>query len=157
MKDLQELAEEAGKLFIKANRPDGSQFTKLDHSAPEWLSDLVREAHGEMLPDDYKYEFIEEALSAIEDNYNKDQASDNVYEQLDTVTSRLTRWLASSIARVAYCDEVLENSSIETTNELLATAQRNERLEVFEIVYTELEKQLEIEHDKESEEAEEKE
>ena len=36
--------------------------------APQWFTDLCHYAHGDMLPDDWRYEFIQDALNALEND-----------------------------------------------------------------------------------------
>jgi hypothetical protein len=65
---LHAIAEYALKHFETVQRTtDGESQTivKLKESAPEWLRDAVREAHGDMLPDDYKFSMAQEACETI--------------------------------------------------------------------------------------------
>lgn len=46
-------------------RSNGDEFyNSLKDTRKDWMQDVCREAHGEMMPDDYKYNFIREALFA---------------------------------------------------------------------------------------------
>ena len=49
---LQERAGEAAAWFETAERPP---FVRVKNGAPEWIMDLVRHAHGDLLPDDWRY------------------------------------------------------------------------------------------------------
>ena len=62
-------AKEALAYFEKANRTNGVEFWKVKDGAPQWVTDLCFSAHSEgaMLPDDWRYVFIVEALVALED------------------------------------------------------------------------------------------
>lgn len=96
-------------------RANGETFICLNSDAPEWMTDAVREAHGGMMPNDWRYRLIRDALFAIataaddddEDDFDDfdDRLSNEIDGAVDVYTGRLTDWLASSIQRVAYCDE----------------------------------------------------
>src|SRR5205814_868731 len=59
-------------------------------------------AHGGMMPDDWKYEFIQDALGALADGADEDRLDlDGLYPY----TADRLRWLASHLDRPAYCDE----------------------------------------------------
>lgn len=62
-------AERVRELAAEANsylwRDAGRDILLPADDAPQWFADLCREAHGGMLPDDWRYEFVRDALSAI--------------------------------------------------------------------------------------------
>ena len=62
-------AKEALAYFEKAKRTNGVEFWKVKDGTPQWVTDLCFSAHSEgaMLPDDWRYVFIVEALVALED------------------------------------------------------------------------------------------
>lgn len=77
----------------------------LANGKPEVVQDLCREAHGDgdsagpMLPDDWRYEFIEEALEAIAEERDGEDAEPSIYNH------ELLAWLSSHGWRPGYCDE----------------------------------------------------
>lgn len=136
---VQRLAGEAYALFYSDTRDDGASFVALKNEAPEWLRDIVYEAHADFGPDDFRYDVIQDAFGAIHDadpSYLDDldhEFSDNV----DVYTGQLTAWLASNINRLAYCDEAVEEGLIEPDADMsrrLMIGQYMERREVFAAV-----------------------
>jgi hypothetical protein len=88
-----------------------------------------------MLPDDHRYRFIVESLSAL-------AAGDDSGETVepDVYTSELTGWLHSRTDRYAYCDQAVEEGyGFENTVTLLTNGQLMEKREVFELVKSALE------------------
>ena len=59
-------AQEAYDCFETAARPDGETFTRVRDGSPGWVGELVREAHGDFLPDDWRYGCIQSALEFID-------------------------------------------------------------------------------------------
>lgn len=96
-------------------REDGERYTRLKDGAPEWVTEMVREAHrsGEtlMLPDDIRYEMIREAVGYIVDCGNDgdlDDLESTFADEGSVYTADQLAWLASRIDRYAYCDEWAE-------------------------------------------------
>ena len=137
---VKERAEEALAWFREGERlPEGVRFVTLAHDRPEWLMELVHKAHGDMLPDDYRYKVIQEAL---EDILNNDGlVEDNeVHEFADNVDVYLFAWVSSNLARVAYCDEYMAElpSEKQTFCEVLSGGQYLERQEIYQSVLASL-------------------
>lgn len=104
------VASEWAKLFVHFKR-DGSDesIVKLADDAPDALKDAIREAHGDMLPDDYKYAMCESAIHAISEESEGADLSDAGSEFSDAEPSvynmaRL-RWVASHLSRANYVDD----------------------------------------------------
>lgn len=139
------ISELAG-LFETRKRDDGSEFVCLKDSAPEWASDFVREAHGtEMLPDDYRYRWIAEALSLLAESLPADvEVEDADVDDLATefgndvsvYTADLLAWLSSNLSRIAYCDEAISEGLTEANDltAIIMVGQAAERQEVFQSV-----------------------
>ncbi len=126
------LARQYYQAFEHDKRTDGSQFWKRrDTCSEDHLQQLCFDAHADMLPDDYKYEFIIDALSILADT-EADEAAERI--EADCYTHDLTAWLHSRIGRVSYLTEVLESYEPKDGFQLLALAQYTERTEVFHSV-----------------------
>jgi hypothetical protein len=139
---VQTLAESTHKLFVKDTRTsNGEEFWKTTDDAPEWVKEMCREAHGEMMPDDWRYAFIVEALDALAESEDPDEAS----VESDIYTHELTGWLHSRADRYDYCDEAYKERGGHFTNtvELLMIGQALEKAEVLVSVRASLEAQLE--------------
>lgn len=123
---IQEKAAEISKMFVEKTRDDGSKYWSTD-SADEAIRDMCHDAHGEMLPDDWKYRFIVDALDLIAE---ADDVDDVTIEP-DVYTADLTAWLASHNGRVDYLTRVLEEFGTTDGIGAIAMAQAFEREEVY--------------------------
>ena len=143
MGSIQDKAAEAAAWFVTDTRDNGDVFIKTKDDRPEWLTDLIHDAHGDKFSDDYRYQFISEALDAIADSgETEDDAQDRIYEiEPDVYTSALTAWLNSRADRVYYLTEALEEMDGMCDGfQLLAWAQNREQMEVAQSVLASLAK-----------------
>lgn len=139
MKTIEEFAREMSQAFTEGGpRNDGSKFRVLKDGHPEWMTEVAHEAHGDMLPDDWRYEFIEAACDAIADNDGDlDEARDSL--EADIYTHDLTGWLHSRADRHGYCDEAAEEYGWELNRDnnmiaLIQIGQLREKQETFDLV-----------------------
>jgi hypothetical protein len=141
---LQTLAREMSLAFETASRPgSGEEFRKLIDTAPEWMTTVCRLAHedGRLLPDDWRYAFIEQAVDALVEHEDTDDALGRL--EPDIYTSDLTAWLHSLNSRVYFLDEALAvYGSFRDGFQLLAAAQMIEKEEVFQQVVSALQDHL---------------
>ena len=144
---VQELAKMARCAFSLETRTDGSKYWTHGHGAPDWLYQLTQEAHGGtgpggMFPEDYRYAFIVEALDALEEAEDPDEARDG-YE-FEHRNYSLALWLGSHGHRFSYCDDWAEERGQpeEDTYTRLAGGHLQERLEVLDLVRGSLEAHL---------------
>lgn len=148
---INELAADYSRRFEKAKRDDGSEYWRVKTTGEETeaLTALCHTAHGDMLPDDWRYEFIVEALSALADHEDTEDARDSI--EADIYTHELTSWLGSRADRDGYCDEAAEEFGVTDGNgrdfigtvKLLQLGQWTEKREVFESVLSSLRQQVE--------------
>lgn len=88
----------------------------------EWMRDACRAAHEDsdgdsMMPDDWRYEMIEEAAGIIADTTDEDEAHERMDEaDAPVYNSELARWLASHSWRASYCDTAAEDHGAEDVN-----------------------------------------
>lgn len=141
---IQTLAREMSLAFESATRPgNGETFRKLRDTAPEWMTTVCRLAHddGAMLPDDWRYVFIETAIDALAEHEDTEEALGRL--EPDIYTSDLTAWLHSRDSRVYYLGDALsEYGSFRDGFQLLAAAQMIEKEEVFRQVVSALQSLL---------------
>jgi len=79
-----------------------------DHTE-EWVQDLVHAAHDEMLPDDFRYEMIHDALTMISEAESDDDLDEREGDlEAPIYNSELIRWLGSHGYRPDYCEEARE-------------------------------------------------
>lgn len=149
---LQALAAAMSQAFERAVRPaSGESFCKLKDDAPAWMTAVCRQAHedGQWLPDDWRYEFIEQAVDALADHADIEAARASL--EADIYTSDLTAWLHSLNRRVYYLGEALSAYGAFTDGfHLLAAAQMIEKEEVFQQVVMALQDELECREDNEA-------
>lgn len=116
-KTIIDLASEMSRAFMVDTRANGDKFTRLRDGSPEWMQDVCRAAHDSaaMLPDDVRYEMIEDACDAIaeaseEDGDQEDftDARSSMADGGSVYTNDQTAWLASRVDRYAYVDEAVE-------------------------------------------------
>ena len=136
-KKIQKLSTEIADNLTSKQRDNGNSFYCIKDNAPSWVNDVMYNCHADMLPDDYKYQFINEAACALSDADD----FDDIQLEADIYTSDLTSWLNSNNSRVYYLTEALEEG-FEITDgfQLLAYAQQKEKQEVLYSLISELEK-----------------
>lgn len=104
-----DLARLMAARFTRKVREDGTEYVTLSDAADEWMTDVVREAHAGMLPDDWRYDVIAAAVELIADDEGwEDDRSAWVDGMVDVYSSALIEWLGSHPARVGYVDEAQE-------------------------------------------------
>jgi hypothetical protein len=132
---VQDLASEASGWFERATRPSGESFTRMKDDAPEWIGEMVHAAHGDMLPDDWRYACIRAAVDHIADTSEADADACHEFADsyVDVYTSALTDWLDSHVNRPGYCDEAAEEYGGEPDgiNQRIMLGQYAEASEVF--------------------------
>src|SRR5581483_10250175 len=113
MSTIYEVAREAYDCFEVAHRGDDPEqpYVRVKDGSPEWVTELVYAAHGEFLPDDWRYQSIRSCLGDIADNepaelddYQAEWADANV----DVYNGARCAWLASDLRRGGYCDEAAQ-------------------------------------------------
>lgn len=149
MKTLQDFAQELRDAFERRERNNGDKFVCLKDGSPEWMKLVIREAHDDMFPDDWRYSMIEEAATALAE----DGDPDDVNLEADIYTHELTGWLHSRADRYSFCDEALNEygCKFENTITLLQMGQDYEKSQVLGLVRLALEKLVEAQEDQDTE------
>jgi hypothetical protein len=126
---LQQAAAHFYGFFEKRNRNTGDTYWCVRDNAPEYVKELCFEAHGDMMPDDFRYAFIVEALSALSDT----DEPDDINIEADPYTHDLLRWLGSNLQRAEYCNAAAEDFGLETRDiiEWIRLGQLREKREVL--------------------------
>ena len=122
----------------KDRQPNEFFYLKND-DAPKWIKDMVREVHGNMFPDDYKYAYIVDALEALAEADDVDTARSIVHENVDIETYRLFHWVQTHTDRLARANDASDEFVLDTIEGFLKAGQYMERDEVFTIVLDTLE------------------
>lgn len=148
---LETLAAEAYAAFETAERPAGEgTYIRLVDTAPQWVTDLVYHAHDGMLPDDWRYNAIQDALEALADGADPDDGAEYADGQVDGYTAKRVAWLASHGARVDYTDEALNEYGDDYRGGILAAlalGQYHEASQVWALVVEALHERLETVED----------
>ena len=143
VQDLAQTAWGSFELAFRDNEDDSSQYVRVREGSPEWVTDLVRTAHGDMFPDDFRYQCVWSACECIAD---ADDPEDAAHEWADAFvnvyTSDLLTWLASHLSRVGYCDDAIRDEQWNIDSGivgLISAGQYNEAREVYDSVLQYLE------------------
>lgn len=123
--DINEKAQALYDALETKTRDNGDKFVSLKDGSPEWMTQVIREIHGDKLPDDTTYEFIERCARAIED-VDAGEMQDAISEiEPDCYTNDLTGWLHARADHVYYLTQALEDyGPFDDGFKLLATAQK---------------------------------
>lgn len=141
---LESLAAEAASYFERRTRGD-DEIVTLKDNRPEWAQDLTREAHGDFLPDDWRYACIKSALDWLA-NGGDPEAHEWADAEVDIYTGARFAWLSSNLQRQGYCDEAIaEFGEVEDTASLIGMGQYFEAQEVMRLVVEFLEARAERE------------
>lgn len=137
---VQKLASEALKFYEQ--RGDGVWY-HTEH-VPDWVEDITYEAHGRMMPDDWKYRFVADALELIstsDEGYEEDAAEE---WEPDIYSRDLLKWVSSNLKRKGYVDEAVGvwGWPKEGLSMALVLGQRLEFEEVFYFVLNRLRERL---------------
>ena len=133
MDTIPSLAQEMSRAFVKSKRDSGEEFVKLRDESPDWMTDIVHAAHedgsiGGMLPDDWRYRFVEDAVDALaEMDENNDPNDAELREYI--LTHDQTGWLHSHLTRHGYVDQAMEEygSAFDFTTLLVMGMQQEQR------------------------------
>ena len=137
---IQEKAAQIRSTFVEKIRTDGTKYWSTESEEAE-IKELCYAAHDDMMPDDWKYRFIVDALDLIAD---ADDVDDVTIEP-DVYTSDLTAWLASHNDRVEYLTRAIEDYEPKDGFTALSIAQSIEREEVFYSVLSSIRSMIEEE------------
>ncbi len=111
---------------------DGAAIGLCDN-APQWAVDVVRKAHGDMMPDDWRYHVIRAACEYLSED--RDDDHEFADGQVDVYTSDRTAWLASSLDRVAYVvDAAADYGARPDPIDAIAQGQYAEAEEILDLV-----------------------
>jgi len=135
---IQDVALEAKKYFKCVESRDSNTIWRTVDNPPENIIKLVKAAHEEYLPDDYKYRFIVEALEGL----SCCRSIEDLEVTPDSEPQMLTGWLHSKINRLHYMTRALAESNPDDSLKLLKTAQSIEKKEVLDLVIRQLQSGL---------------
>jgi hypothetical protein len=142
MRTLSEIAGDGYRGMETATREDGSTYVRVRDDGPAWLRDGIAEIHGtDMLPDDWRFALIRDALGALEDAGHDDRIdaehSDTTSEiadsAVDTYNADRIAWLGSHGARVGYVDAAVSDGLVSADADTLDRIAGGQYAEASEI------------------------
>jgi hypothetical protein len=105
-----EIAKQLVDAFTTDTRNDGTAFTKLRDGSPQWMTDAIHTAHGDILPLDWIYEHCGRMAEKMTD-YEPEQWDDSVSEWADSLVDvynyDLARWLSLHLDFPGFVDEAV--------------------------------------------------
>lgn len=118
--NVKQLCAVLAESFETRKRDSGEGFTVCKDDAPEWVRDVARVAHGDMLPDDTKYRMIRESAAKLTEYADDDSTVDSLRDQIGEMADNMVdiysaagvRWLASDFRRVFYIDDARDEGLI---------------------------------------------
>lgn len=154
MATIQELAEQMHSALERKERPDKnhdpglSNYVSLKDGSPHWMRNVAMRAHDGMRPDDWRYEFIEDAVAAIAEGKDQGDCEEALHEYI--YTAELTGWLHSHLHRPSYADEAMAEYGGDICDEIatiLGLGMAKEQREVLALVLEALRKLADGEED----------
>lgn len=124
------------EMFETKTRDSGESFVALKDDAPEWAQDFVREAHGtEILPDDYRYQWIRDALEALaaSPDATPQEIADEFADDVSIYTADLLDWLKSNLTRCEYVDQARAEGIVADSADIVQRIQAGQYLERREV------------------------
>lgn len=153
---IAELAGEAYDWFTTRTREGSDEtYVTLKDGRPDWVHSLAMEAHGRdadgspsFLPDDWRYDWAQDALGAIHDageDADLDDVEHEFADNVDVYTHDRLKWLSSNLQRSGYCDEAAEELGAVDMDiiQRIGLGQYAERREIFGLVLASLRERLE--------------
>ena len=134
IQEIAEIAEQSFKTILR--QADNKTIYIVKDDCMEWVKGLIKETHGDMFPDDWKYEFIHEAFQAIAEHNDEDVEFEEISNlSFNQNNSRLFDWVRSHASRVEYVEEAIKENGLNADNfslsNSLALGQMAERLEIY--------------------------
>ena len=148
---IQSVAKDTQQYFERITRGEDT-ITVLTDARPEWLFDAVYSAHGEMLPDDWKFAVCESAVDALAESDDAD-LDDLAHEfadgEIDVYNGARLQWLSSNLNRVYYVEDAAKEYGTENNAgefdlfQLIGQGQYAEARECFDTIRNAIEAEAE--------------
>lgn len=147
---VQELAAKYVACAQRRTRDNGEKFWVFEPE-DEDLEDLIFKAHGDMLPDDWRYSFVVDALREIQDATDKWLDEPGFDYTQDLSNYQATVWLGSHGSRSSYVDDHIQDYGIDEKKFSVISAILNgyaaEKEEVFFSVLSSLRSLVDVDFD----------
>lgn len=156
------LAHELSRGFESVKDSNGEPLTR-DHITVRTLNDatnkrfqeVCHKAHGNMLPDDWRYSMIEEAADTLSESESEDDYNERISQiEAPIMNAALLAYIASHGARFnGYADQALEEYGMKDFMQACGMAWHLEFQEVAGLLYSALSEMANDEPDAEEEAA----
>jgi hypothetical protein len=131
---LRRLAREMSGRFTRRTREDGTSYTTLTDESPEWMRDVVYDAHAGMFPDDHRYDLIAAAVEHIADRADWDDSQHEFADsQVSVYDHDVVEWFASHGARRDYCEQANDDYG-PSDGTIVEAMQRGQYVEACEVI-----------------------
>jgi len=98
--------------------------------------EFFHHAHGDMLPDDFRYKMIHDILQEIDDDDDDEDPIDMLNSLVPIYSSDLLAWVSSNLTRIGYCDQYqdeFDGSALKLT-EIITGGYFEELQEVYYLI-----------------------
>ena len=110
---------------------------KLKDTAPEFMTDIVREVHGRLMPDDFTYNTIYGVVSCLEDykvdSTDSDHSSEIIDSLIDVYTHNLKQWFNKFSE---YCDDAQAEGLVSEDSSMSDRMMAGQYQHISEIYYS---------------------
>lgn len=139
------MATELAEAFETRKRADGTEYTCLAASAPEWARDAVMMAHGDAIPSDWIYEACADAARDLAERGYMDEEFAHIFAdaRVDVYRHVLVQWLADVPGAWDACEDV--RLDVRPECDSLYDLLRRGQFSVLVSIYTELALAIELE------------
>ena len=98
------------------------EYVCLADNAPEWVLNMVRDAHHNELPNNWRYEMVRSILEMIVEG---DTEYADTHQDIDEKS--LLLWLAADLHRRQYMDDVMVQTSGDVSTDFFAAIAEGQR------------------------------
>ena len=130
---ISELASEALEYFATREGKNGAEEIYTE-SPPQWVRDMIYEAHCDLEPNNYTYKVILSALNNIVSGMNDDNIYQYIHVEVDTDIEKLIIWLDSDTLRLRYLTQTMDEFKITGSIQVLSMSQFLEIQDIFAAV-----------------------
>ena len=98
--------------------------------------EFFHHAHGDMLPDDFRYKMIHDILQEMDDDDDDEDPIDMLNSLVPIYSSDLLAWVSSNLTRIGYCDQYqdeFDGSALKLT-EIITGGYFEELQEVYYLI-----------------------
>jgi len=126
------IATLCSKFFVTKTRDSGEEFVCCTDDAPEFLTDLVQNAHGRTPPCNFIYATVQAAVDFFADGGTEDEI---IEVEASIYNSELLSWLQSFSSAVEACDEAAEEFGTDADAGMIDRIRNGQQFEIHRIYH----------------------